>query len=70
MELKTKLDPALDDLCDDCTAEFAMFAAETKKDVQGHTTQSPRPVRYRASVQVVRELRRAEFRIDGDRLCT
>lgn len=31
MELKTKLDPALDDLCDDCTAEFAMFAAETKK---------------------------------------
>ncbi|MBA9035803.1 Urease operon accessory protein [Rhizobium leguminosarum] len=31
MELKTKLDPALDDFCDDYTAEFAMFAAENKK---------------------------------------
>jgi hypothetical protein len=31
MELKTKLDPALDDFCDDYTGELAMFAAETEK---------------------------------------
>ncbi|TAX48510.1 hypothetical protein ELI02_25580 (plasmid) [Rhizobium leguminosarum] len=31
VELKTKLDPALDDFCDDYTGELAMFAAETEK---------------------------------------